>query len=36
MFMLSGFQHLRTPLAEHFVATPEEMIYVEWRHFPFD
>lgn len=27
MFMFSSFQHLHTALAEHFVATPEEMIY---------
>ena len=36
MFMFSSFDYLRTAMAENVVAAPEEMIYVEWRHFPFD
>lgn len=34
MFMFSSFQHLHATLAEHFVATPEEMIYGNEDIFP--
>lgn len=34
MSVFSGFQHLHTALAEHFVATPEAMIYENEDIFP--